>query len=434
MSAKDIDRYEILKRTIRKELTNKDASRLLSLSVRHIKRLKAAVKQQGPSALIHASRGKPGCNRIPDDEREKIISLLHEHYHDFGPTFASEKLEGLHGINRDPKTIRDILIAERLWKPRSPRAGSEHRSWRQRKDCYGELIQFDGSYEDWFEGRGDKDEVCLLAAIDDATGIVTGAKFVTDEGVFPVFAFWKEYVAVHGKPKAIYVDKFSTYRMHMKEARENQDTKTQFGRAMESLAIEPIFANSAQAKGRVERLFGTFQDRLIKEMRLAGISTIDEANRFLEETFIPWFNKRFGVAPRRKANLHRVLAGKERAQLDATFSRHDSRIVQNDFTIQRDKQFYQLAKDQPVTICKKDKATIEEWLDHTIHIRLRGKELNCRVLPARPKPSSPSPWVIAATAPTQHQRRPHAPSPNHPWKRRIHADALAQQLVKVGHF
>jgi len=431
MSAKDIDRYEILKRTIRKELTNQDAFRLLSLSVRHTKRLKAAVKQHGPSALIHASRGKPGNNRIPDDEREKIISLLHEHYHDFGPTFASEKLEGLHGINRDPKTIRDILIAERLWKPRSPRAGSEHRSWRQRKDCYGELIQFDGSYEDWFKGRGDKDEVCLLAAIDDATGIVTGAMFVANEGVFPVFGFWKEYISIHGKPKAIYVDKFSTYRMNMKEARENHDTKTQFGRAMESLAIEPIFANSAQAKGRVERLFRTFQDRLIKEMRLAGISTIDQANRFLEDTFIPWFNKRFGVAPRRKANLHRPLTDKERAQLDATFSRHDSRIVQNDFTIQHDKQFYQLAKDQPVTICKKDKVTVEEWLDHTIHLRLRGKELNYRILPARPKPSRTTPWVLAATAPNHIQRPPsYQPSFNHPWKRRIHADILAQQLVK----
>jgi hypothetical protein len=218
--------------------------------------------------------------------------------------------------------------------------------------------------------------------------------------------------------------------MHMKEARENQDTKTQFGRAMESLAIEPIFANSAQAKGRVERLFGTFQDRLIKEMRLAGISTIDQANRFLAETFIPWFNKRFGVAPRRKANLHRVLTGKERAQLDATFSRHDSRIVQNDFTIQHDKQFYQLAKDQPVTICKKDKVTVEEWLDQTIHIRLRGKELNYHILPARPKPSRTTPWVLAATAPNHIQRPPYQPSSNHPWKRRIHADILAQQLVK----
>ena len=430
MSTQDIDRYEIIKRTMRGELTNQDASRLLSLSIRHTKRLKAAVRHRGPSALIHGNRGKRGNNRIPEDERATIASLLHEHYHDFGPTFASEKLEAQHRIDRDPKTVRDIMIAERLWKPRKQRAGSEHRSWRQRKDCYGELVQFDGSYEDWFESRGATDEACLLAAIDDATGQVTGARFVTDEGVFPVFSFWKDYVSVHGKPRAVYVDKFSTYRMHIASARENNDTKTQFGRALESLAIEPVFANTPQAKGRVERLFGTLQDRLIKELRLAGISASDEANQFLTDTFIPWFNKRFAVAPRRRANLHRPLTGKERSQLDSIFSRHDSRVVQNDFTVQHDKRFCQLTEYQPATICKKDKVTVEEWLDHTIHIRLRGKELNCRVLPARPRPLRSTPWALAATSPNQRQKSPYQPSSNHPWKRRFHADALAHQLVR----
>ena len=308
MSSKDIDRYEILKRTMRGDLKNKDAARLLNVSLRHAKRLKAAVRKRGPSALIHGSRGKRGNRHIPDDERERIVALLHEQYHDFGPTLACEKLEEKHGIDRDPKTIRGILVAEKLWKPKQNRSNSEHRSWRQRKECFGELIQFDGSYEHWFEDRGEK--CCLLAAIDDATGIITGAQFTTDEGVFPVFAFWKEYIYSHGKPKAVYVDKFSTYRMHLPSAREDKDLKTQFQRAMETLRIEPIFANSPQAKGRVERLFGTLQDRLIKELRLAGINDRESANQFLTDAFVPWFNKRFSVTPRRKANLHRPLIPK----------------------------------------------------------------------------------------------------------------------------
>ncbi len=428
MSAKEIDRYEVVKRTMRGELTNKDAARLLSLSVRHTKRLKAAVKKYGPSALIHGNRGKQGNRRIPDDERERIISLLHEYYHDFGPTLACEKLDEEHGIDRDPTTIRDIMITEKLWKPRMKRVGGVHRSWRQRKDCYGELVQFDGSYEHWFEDRGEP--CCLLAAIDDATGVIAGARFVADEGVVPVFSFWKDYVSVQGKPRAIYVDKFSTYRMNFESAREDLNLKTQFQRAAETLAIELLFANSPQAKGRVERLFGTLQDRLIKELRLANINDMNEANRFLADTFVPLFNKRFAVAPSRKANLHQRITQRERLRIDSTFSRHTEHIVQNDYTIQHQKLFYQLTERQPVTVCKRDNVTVEEWLDQTIHIRLRGKELNYRILPARPKRPLITSWVLAATTPNHNQRPAYKPSEDHPWKRRIHADILAHQLVR----
>lgn len=432
MSHKELDRYQLVQRCIRRELTESKTAGLLKLSLRHVQRLKRGVRERGPVALIHGNRGKKGNRRIPDCERQRIASLLHERYHDFGPTLAAEKLEAQHAIDRDPKTIRGIMMAEHLWKPKQKRSVSEHRAWRQRKDCFGELVQFDGSYEYWFEGRGDS--CCLLAAIDDATGTVAGARFVTDEGVIPVFSFWKEYLSVHGKPRAIYLDKLSTYRMHITAARENSDSKTQFQRAAESLAIEPLFANSPQAKGRVERLFGTLQDRLIKELRLEGISDMGAANQFLVDTFIPWFNRRFAVAPRRRANLHQPLTQRERSHLDSTFSRHTEHVVQNDYTVQHRKRFYQLSEHQPVTVYKKDTVTVEEWLDQTIHIRLRGKELNYRILPARPKRPLITSWVLAATAPQHNQRPPYRPAPDHLWKRRIHAEIQAHQLSKVGHF
>lgn len=213
MNKKEIDQYEIIARLLRNEMNGTDAAGLLKLSVRHIKRLKAKVKEKGAAGLIHGNRGKPGNRRIPEEEKEQIKKLLHKHYADFKPTFASEKLEELHRIKRDPKTVRRIMITEGLWKPKQKRRHrQEHRSWRERKPHYGEMQQFDGSYEKWFEDRGP--ELCLLASIDDATGTITKARFAEHEGVLPVFRFWKEYLGIHGKPRSIYLDKFSTYNMN----------------------------------------------------------------------------------------------------------------------------------------------------------------------------------------------------------------------------
>lgn len=258
--------------------------------------------------------GKVSNRKISDQIRNKIIKLLHEKYYDFGPSLAAEKLAKNQGINHDPKTIRQIMIGEELWRPRKIRGGKnkEHREWRQRKANYGEMIQYDGSYEHWFEDRSGTGEVCLLAAIDDATGKVLKAKFCSSEGVEPTFCFWEEYIVKNGKPCSIYVDKFSTYSMNHQTAKENEDALTQFKRAMEKdLQIEVIAANSPPAKGRVERLFKTLQDRLIKELRLNHISAAKEANEFLEKIFLPEFNARFAVEPRAKANLHKKLNVKE---------------------------------------------------------------------------------------------------------------------------
>lgn len=416
MSKKEINRYDIIKRLLRKEINGSEAARLLNFTTRHIRRLKSRVKELGAAGLVHRGRGQRGNRALSDDERAKIIRLLRERYSDFKPTFAGEQLARRHKINRDPKTIRQIMIDEGLWQPKSRPAPGAVRQWRERKAHFGEMEQFDGSYEHWFEDRSP--ECCLLAAIDDASGTITKAQFAQDEGVLPVFAFWKGYVREHGKPHSIYLDKLSTYKLSDDLAKTNHDALSQFERAMTDLSIKPISANSPQAKGRIERLFGTLQDRLIKELRLANISTIENANRFLAADFIPRFNRQFGVEPRLNANLHTKLSAREQVVLDSVFSRHTPRIVRNDFTVSYNKQWRQLTAGQPVTVCKQDRVIIEEHRTGEIKIRYKNRYLAYELIPKgalkRPAPS----WVLAAAAPRPTPPRPPVrPAPDHPWRR-----------------
>lgn len=394
MSKQELDRYQIIARLLRKEINNTKAGELLDLCVRHIKRLKKEVKQLGPKALVHQSRGKQSNHRLPEEERTQIINLVKEKYPDFGPTLAQEKLKALHNINHDVKTIRAIMIDEHLWKSKVKKQ-SEHRAWRARRACFGEMQQFDGSYEYWLEDRAPK--CCLLAAVDDATGRITYARFGQNEGVIEVFSFWQGYLQRLGKPRSIYLDKFSTYKMNSRYAQENHELKTQFERALQELQIEPITAHSPEAKGRIENIFGTLQDRLVKELRLAGISTIEEANFFLESIFLRQYNEKFSVSPTQPANLHQRLSDKERTQLGAIFSKQYSRTVQNDFTISFNNQWYQLTNDQSITVAKQDRVTVEEHLDGTVKFRLRGKYLNYKTIPKRISKKA-QPWVLAAVA------------------------------------
>lgn len=412
MSSKEVKKYDIVRKTISKELNGAQAAQLLNLSTRQIRRLKNKVKNRGAKGLVHGSRGKPGNRSMPAKERQKIIALLHRHYHDFGPLLASEKLEERHQIKRDRSTISSIMVAEGLWQLHTKKK-ELHRSWRERKTSKGELVQYDGSYEHWFEERGEK--CCLLASIDDADGEVK-ARFDNHEGVEPTFNYWRSYIERLGKPNAIYVDKFSTYSMNHKLARENPDTLTQFERVMTGLNIGIVHAHSPQAKGRVERLFKTLQDRLIKELRLNNISTITEANDFLEKYFLPKFNAKFMVEARGKTDLHKQLSEQEKKKLDSIFSRQCQRVVNNDFTVSHQKRYYQLEKNQPVTICKQDKITIEERMDKSIHFRLRGKHLNYQLLPQKPAKLNAKEkqlnWIIPKqviyTPPASHPWRQHA--------------------------
>lgn len=409
MSLKEVKKYEVLNKVINKELNGTEASRLLGLSIRQIRRLKGRVAESGAKGLMHGNRGQPSNRSIPDGERRRIIALIKEKYADFGPLLASEKLEELHRIKRDKGTIRSIMIKNGLWQPDSKKKEA-HRAWRERKASKGELIQYDGSYDFWFEDRGEK--CCLLLGIDDADNDVI-ARFDEHEGVEPTFNYWRRYIERKGKPNAIYADKFSTYSMNHKLAQENPDTLTQFERAMKELSIGVIRANSPQAKGRVERVFRTLQDRLIKELRLNNISTIEEANEFLERDFLPKFNAKFMVEARSKANLHKQLSEQEKKKLDSIFSRQYQRVVNNDFTISHRKNYYQLEKNQPVTICKRDIVTVEERMDQSIHLKLRGKYLDCKLLPERPKKLSAKEkqlnWVIP-------KRTTYTPPADHPWR------------------
>jgi hypothetical protein len=423
MSLPEVKKYDIIKKVISNELNGSEAAELLNLTVRQIRRLKVKVDRDGIKGLIHGNRGKPGNRCMPDKESKRIAALIRRKYPDFGPTLATEKLFELDKIVRSRGAVRSIMIKEEIWKPRSKKQET-HRAWRQRKACKGELIQYDGSYEHWFEERGG--EICLLASIDDADSEVW-ARFDEHEGVEPTFSFWRYYIERFGKPNSIYVDKFSTYSMNHKLAKENPDTLTQFERAMKELTTGIIHAHSPQAKGRVEKLFKTLQDRLIKELRLAGISTIKEANEFLEKVFLPKFNARFMVEPRSKANLHKNLNEQEKKKLDSIFSRQYEKVVMNDFTVCHKKNCYQLEKIQPVTICKQDRVTIEERLDRTIQIRLRGKYLNYRLLPEKPKKINGGKknlqWVIPGTA-------AYIPPVNHPW-RQINKLEYLKKLTKV---
>ncbi|PIZ95382.1 MAG: hypothetical protein COX81_00945 [Candidatus Magasanikbacteria bacterium CG_4_10_14_0_2_um_filter_37_12] len=430
MTQKQLDRYDIIKRLIRKEINGTKASNLLSLSIRQTKRLKVAVLQFGPSALQHGNKGKTSHNSTSSQEKDRINKLLHQHYHDFGPTFASEKLEENHKIKKSPETICQIMINEGLWKPKNKKKKIKYRCWRQRRDCYGEMLQFDGSYEHWFEDRCGSGEVCLLATIDDATGQVVKAKFDEHEGVMPVMAFWQEYIEENGKPRSIYLDKFSTYSMNHKLAKENSDTLTQFQRSLEELHIGEILAHSPQAKGRVERLFKTLQDRLIKELRLANISTIKEANKFLK-TYLPRYNTKFAVKPYSKSNLHKQLTKTEKNKLTGILSRQTQRTLRNDYTFSFKNQWFQITKQQSVNVYPKNRVIVEERTDDTIKIRLRDKYLNYKTLSTRPlrqKDKNKQNWVIPKKTQEEiNQSKAHKPADNHPWKQRSYLRVVVKQ-------
>lgn len=423
MSLPEVKKYDVIKKVLNKELNGSEAAELLDLTTRQIRRLKTKVDQNGIKGLIHGGRGKPGNRRLPDKERKRIAELIKQKYPDFGPTLATEKLTELDKVKRSRGAVRAIMIAEGIWQSRRKKKET-HRQWRQRRACQGEMIQYDGSYEHWFEERGG--EICLLASIDDASSQVW-ARFDDHEGVAPTFNFWRDYLERFGKPNSIYVDKFSTYSMNHKLAKENPDTLTQFERAMKELNVGVIHAHSPEAKGRVEKLFKTLQDRLIKELRLHNISTIKEANEFLEKYFLPKFNARFMVEPRSKANLHKKLNEQEKKKLDSVFSRQYRKVVINDFTVSHKKNCYQLEKIQPVTVCKQDRVTVEERMDQTIHFRLRGKYLNYKLLPEKPKKINGGKnnlqWVIAATT-------AHIPPANHPWRQMAKMEYL-KKLTKV---
>lgn len=408
LTPEEQERYDTIRSCIDGDLTNAEAAARIGIKVRRVQNLKRAVEKYKEAGIVHGNRSHTPHNATDPRKVDVVVAFLKKKNHrDFGPTFAAEQLEKQKGVVLSRETIRALMSKHGLWKPRERKSREIHRAWRERKAMRGELVQFDGSYHDWFETG---DEACLLAAIDDADNSVT-AVFEENEGVHSVFRFWWAYIMQHGLPVALYLDKFSTYKINHKNAVDNTEMMSQFKRAMEELGIKVINANSPEAKGRVERLFGTLQDRLVKELRLAEIHDRDTANKFLKETYLPEHNNRFTVTPRKTGDAHRLLTDELRKKLPAVFSVQSKRTVNNDFTIRFKNQWLQLAAIQEKTVFRGDEVTIEERLDGTLRVRLRETYLSYTALPNRPERIR-----TRVTALTREKPRV-APPPGHPWRK-----------------
>lgn len=429
MTETELFRYEVVQDLIRKKINGTDASKQISLSVRQVKRLKAKVIKSGAQGLVHGNRGRESSRKLDTIIVNRAKALLREKYFDFGPTFAAEKLEG-HDIKINKESLRMIMTDIKLWQPKPRKQPKKKHFWRARKDNFGEMQQFDGSYHVWF---GDF-ESCLLLSVDDATGKITHGQFDYNESTMAVFDFWWGYFEQNGLPISIYLDKFSTYKINHPNATDNKDLITQFERAMNQVGVKPITAHSAEAKGRIERIFGTLQDRLVKELRLAGITTIEEANRFLQE-YIPKFNAKFAVVPRRRKDLHKKFNKRTEERLPQIFSVQNERTVNNDYTVMFNNKFYQLNEVQPTTVYKKDKVIVEERLNGTIKINLKGHYLHYIELPERPKKEID----IKLPALTSQKLFNWKPPIDHPWrkyplivKRQIHFEQLVSNINNSG--
>jgi len=303
MSMKEINRLKIIHKVISKDLTQVKAAEILGVTDRHVRRVVRGVKEEGDRGVVHRSRGRASPRRFSKDFEGRIAEIIEERFRDFGPTLASEKLCERHGIRVGREKLRQIMIAGGLWHVRRRRRRA-HR-WRERKSYFGEMVQMDGSHHDWLEDRGPK--LVFMGYVDDATNHLFG-RFYDYEGVYPAMDSLKRYIRLYGRPVSLYMDKHSTYKTtrepSLEELLRGESAQTQFERACKELQIEVIHAHSPQAKGRIERMFGILQDRLIKEMRLERASTKEEANELLKR-FLPLFNKQFARRPLKEGNLHR---------------------------------------------------------------------------------------------------------------------------------
>lgn len=358
MSQREIGRLHIVKKVIDKEILQKEGAEILGLSPRQVRRIVKRVKQEGDGGIIHAGRGQASNKRIHLAVREKVLSLYRRKYWDYGPTLASEKLEEFDGIKLSKETLRQWLLSEGLRQKQRKR--KKHRQRRERKKYYGQMIQVDGSHHDWLEiGR----EVVLMGYIDDATNKVYG-RFYEYEGSIPAMESLEQYIRKNGKPQSVYVDKHSTYRSQDRDRWRamafGEESLSQFERGCRELEITVIHAHSPQAKGRVERLFRTLQDRLVKELRQKRAKTVKQANQVLGE-YLKEHNGRFSVQPASRANVHQRVELKD---VKEALSVKTKRRVRNDFTIAHNKRLYQLKErtfDIDVEVRERINGQMEIW-------------------------------------------------------------------------
>jgi transposase len=414
MSAKEESRLEVMQRLEEKRLTQKEAAEILGVSVRQVKRLLKSYRQAGASGLISQRRGKPSNNQISADVQQRVLDLLKGKYRGFGPTLACEKLVEVEELKISDESVRQIMLREGLWKARKERKGTVHQM-RERRACFGELVQIDGSPHAWFEERG---PACtLLVGIDDATGKLVGLLFVEQESFHNYARLVKAYFERYGKPVAFYSDRHGIFRVNQPSVGKGE-ALTQFGRAMQDLDIEILCANTPQAKGRVERANQTLQDRLVKEMRLRGISGIEQGNAYLPE-FIADFNHRFGVPPRSLHDTHRPLAAAE--NLAHILAWQEPRTLSKNLTLQFKKVVYQIHTDRPTYALRNAQVTVCEDPTGLVTILYRAKPLEFTIFHKQERQAEiVDPKNLDRAL--QNQRKAHTPAPDHPWRKPFFSD------------
>ena len=401
MRQKELKRLHVIHRVMEGELTQVEASEILSLSERQIGRIVKRRREEGEEGIQHRSRGRESSRRLPKKMKDRVVALYVQKYQGFGPTLTSEKLHELDAIELSKETVRKWLIEAGHWQ--KARKTRTHRQWRERKSHCGEMLQMDGSHHDWFEGRRAK--CVLMGYIDDATGR-TFCRFYEYEGTIPAMDSFKRYMREHGIPLSVYFDKHTTYKSTAEPSIEDEINGTEplseFGRALTELGVKLIHAHSPQAKGRVERLFNTLQDRLVKEMTLRGINTIEEANKLLK-SYLSSHNKRFAVTPKEQSDLHRSIP--KGLNLDKILCIRTERTLRNDTTIAHNGKLYQIQE-----AVKSKKVLVEERVNGKMLITHNAVHLKYKEISARPeKQQKPSRKHLP--------RKGHAPSADHPWRK-----------------
>jgi transposase InsO family protein len=398
MTPADRDRLVTLRKAKKRLITQREAAEELGLTIRQVKRLLYALKKRGDQAVIHGLRGKPSNQRIEEAlEQEAVKILSADVYRGFGPTLATEYLGKKHGIEASKETVRQWMIRGKLWRANEPKVKAVH-VWRPRRSRWGELVQWDTSEHDWLEGRGGK--LYLIAMIDDATSRLF-ARFVRHDTTEENMKLLWSYLEKFGRPLAFYTDKASLFQTAEKHKRDEPGVDkdpvemppTQIGRALRELGITWIVAHSPQAKGRVERNFGTAPDRLVKGMRVAGVKTIEHANQYLEEDYLAWWERELTVEAANSDDAHRPLDKSH--NLAASWSHVETRQVGNDYTLRVDNELYQIERQAIVGGLRKADVRVEKRLDGSLAVRFGERYLPlqpCAVAektPARAVPASP---------------------------------------------
>jgi DNA-binding Lrp family transcriptional regulator len=384
MTTQDRDRLKVLHEVKKKHITQKEAAEQLGLSGRWVRKLVRRLRKEGDRGVIHRLRGKVSNRKIAQKVRQKAVKIVRAEYGDFGPTLAAEYLGEQHDIAVGKETLRQWMIEEGIWKPKLAKVENVH-IWRPRRSCQGELVQWDTSEHDWLEGRGEK--LYLIAMLDDATSRGL-ARFVRHDSTEENMRLMWKYLERWGRSLGYYADKASLFyntpkANHHKDAPE--PGPTQIGRALQELGIELIAAHSPQAKGRIERFFGTAQDRLVKGLRKAGARGLEEANRYLEDVYLPMWNKRFTQEAQNSTDVHRPLM-KEHS-LAAILSCVETRVVTNDYTIRLGGQVFQIAREQARPALRGAAVRVELRLDRTVAVRFKERYLTVNLCETPPRPS-----------------------------------------------